>query len=94
MAQWIECWPDNQSVTGSIPSQGTCLGSSAGSQTEMRSSATHSKGLLEASFTRLLTMIEAPLNHHRENATTEGPWQVDKNKINTYTSIMCAPQRK
>ena len=22
---WIECWPANQRVTGSIPSQGTCL---------------------------------------------------------------------
>ena len=26
MAQWIEHWPANQSVTGLIPSQGTCLG--------------------------------------------------------------------
>ena len=26
VAQWIECWPANQKVTGSIPSQGTCLG--------------------------------------------------------------------
>ena len=26
VAQWIECWPANQRVTGSIPSQGTCLG--------------------------------------------------------------------
>ena len=24
-AQWIECWPMNQRVAGSIPSQGTCL---------------------------------------------------------------------
>ena len=23
VAQWIECWPVNQRVTGSIPSQGT-----------------------------------------------------------------------
>ena len=26
VAQWIECRPANQMVTGSIPSQGTCLG--------------------------------------------------------------------
>ena len=26
VAQWIESWPVNQRVTGSIPSQGTCLG--------------------------------------------------------------------
>ena len=25
VAQWIECWPVNQKVTGSIPNQGTCL---------------------------------------------------------------------
>ena len=26
VAQWIECQPVNQRVTGLIPSQGTCLG--------------------------------------------------------------------
>ena len=26
VAQWIERWPANQKVTGSIPSWGTCLG--------------------------------------------------------------------
>ena len=26
VAQWIECEPVNQRVTGSIPSQDTCLG--------------------------------------------------------------------
>ena len=26
VAQWIECWPVNQSVAGSIPSQGTYVG--------------------------------------------------------------------
>ena len=30
VAQWIECWPANQSVTGLIPSQGTCLGCGPG----------------------------------------------------------------
>ena len=29
VAQWIECWPVNQRVTGSIPSLGTCLGCGA-----------------------------------------------------------------
>ena len=32
MAQWIGCWPANQKVTGSIPSQGTCLGCRPGTQ--------------------------------------------------------------
>ena len=26
VAQWIECWPVNWKVTGSIPRHGTCLG--------------------------------------------------------------------
>ena len=30
VAQWIECQPANQGVTGSIPSQGTCLGCGPG----------------------------------------------------------------
>ena len=30
VAQWIEHWPANQRVTGSIPSQGTCLGCGPG----------------------------------------------------------------
>ena len=32
VAQWIECWPVNQRVSGSIPSQGTCLGCRPGPQ--------------------------------------------------------------
>ena len=32
VAQWIECWPVNQRVAGSIPSQGTCLGCEPGPQ--------------------------------------------------------------
>ena len=32
VAQWIECWLANQRVTGSIPSQGTCLGCRSGPQ--------------------------------------------------------------
>ena len=32
MAQWIECWPVNQRVSGSIPSQGTCLDCRPGPQ--------------------------------------------------------------
>ena len=31
-AQWIECGAVNQRVTGSIPSQGTCLGCDPGPQ--------------------------------------------------------------
>ena len=32
VAQWIECCPVNQEVTGSIPSQVTCLGCGPGPQ--------------------------------------------------------------
>ena len=32
VAQWIECWPVNQRVPGSIPSQVTCLGCRPGPQ--------------------------------------------------------------
>ena len=32
VAQWIECQPSNQRVTGSIPSQGTGLGCGPGPQ--------------------------------------------------------------
>ena len=32
VTQRIECQPSNQRVTGSIPSQGTCLGSGPGPQ--------------------------------------------------------------
>ena len=32
VAQWIECWPADQRVASSIPSQGTCLGYRSGSQ--------------------------------------------------------------
>ena len=30
VAQWTECWPENQRVLGSIPSQGACLGCGPG----------------------------------------------------------------
>ena len=32
VAQWIECQPTSQRVTGSIPSQGPCLGCGPGPQ--------------------------------------------------------------
>ena len=32
VAQWTECRPSNQSVTGLIPNQGTCLGCGPGPQ--------------------------------------------------------------
>ena len=32
VAEWIECQPVNQRVTGLIPSQGTCLGCGPGPQ--------------------------------------------------------------
>ena len=40
VAQWIEHWPMNQSVTGSFPSQGTCLGCRPGSLFEGTQEAT------------------------------------------------------
>ena len=38
VAQWIECQPVNLRITGSIPSQSTCLGCGAGPQLEARGS--------------------------------------------------------
>ena len=32
VVQWIECWLVKQGVTGSIPSQDTCLGCGPGPQ--------------------------------------------------------------
>ena len=32
VAQWTECRPANQRVSGSVPSQGTCLGCRPGPQ--------------------------------------------------------------
>ena len=32
VTQWIQCQPVNQTVAGSIPSQGTCLGCRPGPQ--------------------------------------------------------------
>ena len=34
VAQWIECWPVNQRVAGSIPRRGTCLSFRSGPQCE------------------------------------------------------------
>ena len=41
MAQWIECWPMNQGVAGSIPSQDTCLGCGPGPQWGVRGRQPH-----------------------------------------------------
>ena len=41
VAQWIECWPVNQRVTGWIPSQNTCLGCRPGSLQEVHKSQPH-----------------------------------------------------
>ena len=48
VAQWIEYQPENQSVAGSIPSQGTCLGCGPGP-------------LLEACEKQL---VDVSLTHH------------------------------
>ena len=34
VAQWIECQPENQRVSGSVPNEGTCLGFEPGAQEE------------------------------------------------------------
>ena len=41
VAQWIECWPVNQRVSDSIPSQGTCLGCRPGPQKGARRKQPH-----------------------------------------------------
>ena len=41
VAQWIECWPVNQRVAGSIPSQGTCHGCGPGPQRRARERQPH-----------------------------------------------------
>ena len=41
VAQWIECRPAKQGVTGSIPSQGTCLGCRPGPQQGARERQPH-----------------------------------------------------
>ena len=40
VAQWTECWSANQRVTGSVPSQETCLGCRPGSPLEGTREAT------------------------------------------------------
>ena len=41
VAQWIECWPANQRVTSSIPSQGACLGCRPGPEQGAHESQPH-----------------------------------------------------
>ena len=41
VAQWIECWPANQKVAGSIPSQCPCLGCRPGPQMWMHETQPH-----------------------------------------------------
>ena len=41
VAQWIECWPVNERVIGSIPSQGTGLGCRPGPQLGARKRQLH-----------------------------------------------------
>ena len=41
VAQWIECWPANQRVTGLVPSQGTCLSYEPGPQWGVHKKKTH-----------------------------------------------------
>ena len=41
VAQWIECEPENQRVTGSVPSQDACLGCGPGPQYGARERQPH-----------------------------------------------------
>ena len=50
VAQWIERQPANQRVTGSIPSQGTCLGCGPGPQWGVHERQPHIDVSLSFSF--------------------------------------------
>ena len=55
VAQWIECWPANQSATGSSPSQGTGLGCGPGPQFAACERQPHIDVSLPLSFPSLIS---------------------------------------
>ena len=57
VAQWIECQSVNQKITGSVPSQGTCLG--CGSGTRMR---TREGQPINASLLHQCSSLSLPLS--------------------------------
>ena len=67
MTQWIECWPVNQKVTCSIPSEGTCLGNGPGPQ-------------LGAWERQLIDVFDASLAHQCFSFSLPSP--LPKNKVN------------
>ena len=62
VAQWIERQPMNQRVTGSIPSQGTCLGCKPGLWWGMVVSGNHTLMFLSLSFS-----LPSPLSKNKIN---------------------------
>ena len=56
VAQWIECQPANQRVSGSIDSQGTCLGCRPGPQLEAHERQPHIDVSLLLSLPSLLSV--------------------------------------
>ena len=56
VVQWIECWPVNQRVTSSVPSQGTYLGCRPGPQLGTRERQPYIDVLLPLSPSLLLSL--------------------------------------
>ena len=84
VAQWIECWPVNQRVAGSIPSQGTCLGCRPGPQQEACEKQPHIK-----CFSPLLLPFSLKINklfkkNYRPHTHQEGYYQKKKSENNKY----------
>ena len=57
VAQWIEHWPTNQRVAGSIPGQSTCLGLQARSPV-----GEHMRGNYTLMFLSLSFCLSSPLS--------------------------------
>ena len=60
VAQWIERWPANQRVAGSIPNQGICLGCRPGPQYGV-----HMRGNHTLMFPSLSFSLLSPLSKNR-----------------------------
>ena len=57
VAQWIEHWPVNQGVAGSVPSWGACLGCRLGPQVGGRGSVRRNHALMSLSLKRNLKIL-------------------------------------
>ena len=79
VTQWIECWPANQGVCGSIPSQGTCLGCGPG---RTSSSRRRVKGILTLMCLSLSFSLPAPLSRRKWISEY---WKTKEEEIRTQT---------